>query len=169
MPACLYKRILQTFAERHTYSCPICFAPYNIVLFAALSLVHSLLPLWSTYFLRNVSSHSLCLPFSSVAFKWSDWGHIYWQINRLLLPYRLPSGSVPHCISNQICHRQPPRWCRKTLSTSGGAVARWLAPSINIVDAQSGGLPSCVQRPISSILEKPGNSKDVCKEFCSLW
>lgn len=86
----------------------MCFAPYNIVLFAALSLVHSLLPLWSTYFLRNVSSHSLCLPFSSVTFKWSDWGHIYWQINRLLLPYRLPSGSVPHCISNQICHRQPP-------------------------------------------------------------
>lgn len=86
-------------------------ALYNIALFAAVSLLHFLLRLWST---SSILCHHplppspppFCLSSSSsLSLSQTDgFGDTFqWPINRLFLPSRLPAGFMPHRISNQIC------------------------------------------------------------------
>lgn len=82
----------------------ICILPYLL-----LCLVHFLLPLLSTERISSIlCCHTLFLRplllFFPVNCMVGDGDTFQWQINRLL-PSRLPSGLMPHRISNQICHQ----------------------------------------------------------------
>lgn len=87
----------------------ICILPYIILPYLRLCLVHFLLPLRSTERISSIlCRHTpslrpllLLLPVNCIV---GDGDTFQWQINRLL-PSRLPSGLMPHRISNQICHQ----------------------------------------------------------------
>lgn len=98
-----------------------------------------------------------------LAVKRRVWGHIYWQIHCLVPPFHLPSGSVPHCISNQICHWEPPH-----RSAGGGAGAGWLGPPIYPVDGGEAAAFLMFRFPLL-LLSKPSNSRDGSKNICIMW